>query len=322
MLLWSDYMLGTYVYNPYYDNPYYSFWGTSEIRATLNGGQFLSTVSNATTVPSLSENVAVESSWFNQLFNVEERNNIKASKEYETKNWGYSSTAPYFRNAGIVGSGIGQYSTTVLGSKNGAAKYVTTSNSSVIETTSGDNLFLLDYYDLNNLDYGFGENSITTYANKVNSSWTTSSTFYPGYLDKNEATIDCLKALNDVGTYYWARTAGRHSTTTYSSALCVSSNGYVTYGTVNYSHGVRPAFNLNQENIIYATASSVASNGASFAPVTSIIGDKPAYKVYLKADNYVNYNSSASGAPTITNSNGVVRISKTGQSGKAIILLA
>ena len=53
-----------------------------------------------------------------------------------------------------------------------------------------------------------------------------------------------------------------------------------------------------------------------------IIGDKPAYKVYLKADDYVNYNSSASGAPSISTSNSAVTVTKSGQTGYAIILLA
>ncbi len=320
ILLWSDYMIGTNSYNLYYNNPYYAFWGTSNIRATLNGGQYLSTVNNTTSAPDLSQNIAIENSWFNQLFSAEEQKNIKSSKDYVTKAWGYGTAKPFYKTTGIVGNGNSQYYSAVLGTTNGAAKYVTTSSSSVIETTAGDNLFLLDYYDINNKEYGFGDNGLV-YAKKVDSTWTESSAYYPGY-DDNRGTItsNYLKITGDLATSYWLRSPGRNSTSL-SCAFYVASSGCVSVPDVSSKIGIRPAFNFTPENVIYATTSDVSTNGETFAPVSSIIGDKPAYKVYLKSDYYVNYNTT-SGAPNISTSNGTVTVSKPGQSGKAIILLA
>ncbi len=306
ILLWADYSLGNSQYN-LYQTPDFSYWGTSMLRAKLNGGEYLNSNSSGF------ETVNESDSWLYNIFEDLEIVNIVNSQNYETKVWKQVEAIPHYVTDGVIGTGNGQYTLTSINGNPG--KYASINGTSVIETTS-DRLFLLGYHDINNVDYGYSDGGIT-YANKVDPTWTPSTEAYPSYTDKTSVSVEYLKS----DSTYWIREPGRYLTA-YACASHVDSAGYVKDHNTARIYGVRPAFNLNPENIIYATAANVTSNGAMFAPVTSIIGDKPAYKVYLKADNYVNYNSSASGAPTITNSNGVVRISKTGQSGKAIILLA
>ncbi|MDE7079124.1 MAG: hypothetical protein K2O95_03295, partial [Clostridia bacterium] len=317
MLLWADYQLGSAQYNLYYNNPNYAYYGTSMIRAKLNGGKYLSTVSNTTAVPSLNQTVAGTNSWLHKLFGENERANIIAANSMESKCWGFISNT--YATAGIVGTGQGQYNSTNV--NNVAGTYATVSGTSVIETIpAGDSLFLLDYYDINNATYGFSDNG-TTYANKINTSWTPSSAGYPGYYDNGSITGDYLKFSGEITNYYWLRPAGRGSTSS-SRALSVISSGYVDYGGVHGTFGIRPAFNFDPSNVIYATAANVSSNGSMFNQVSTVNGDKPAYKVYVKTSNYVNYNDQSSGAPTISATDSKVTISKAGQSGSAVILLA
>ncbi|MDE6362300.1 MAG: hypothetical protein K2L53_04915, partial [Clostridia bacterium] len=329
MLLWADYCIGTQAYNPSHENPYYAFWGTSQMRATLNGGDYLSTVSNANTAPTLAYNatdnnrVDVSNSWYNQLFTVQERNNIVASKAYETKDWGYGTAAPYYKTTGITttsSSGNGLYTSNVLNTTTGAAKFVTTSNSSVIETTSGDNLFLLDYYDINNTAYGFGDNG-QVYANQVNTTWTTSSAFYPGYDDSASITSGYLKPRSDDYPRWWLRSVGRVSTSN-SRALLVNASGSVGTSFVSNIRGVRPAFNFNPDDIIYATAANTSSIGNQFVSVGGTVS-QPAYKVYLKSDDYKNYNQDVANAPIISNLGRDITVTSrnSSQTGSAAILL-
>ena len=306
ILLWADYSLGKSQYN-LYQTPDFSYWGTSMLRAKLNGGEYLNSNSSGF------ETVNESNSWLYNIFEDLEIENIVNSQNYETKVWKQVEAIPHYVTDGVIGTGDGQYTLTSINGNPG--KYASINGTSVIETTS-DRLFLLGYHDINNVDYGYSDGGIT-YANKVDPTWTPSTEAYPSYTDKTSVSVEYLKS----DSTYWIREPGRYLTA-YACASHVDSAGYVKDHNTARIYGVRPAFNLNPNSIIYSTASDISTNGTSFTPVTSIIGDKPAYKVYLKADNYVNYNSSASGAPTITNSNGVVRISKTGQSGKAIILLA
>ncbi|MDE6759014.1 MAG: hypothetical protein K2J89_07115, partial [Clostridia bacterium] len=322
MLLWADYQLGTANYNANYNNPNYAYYGTSMIRAKLNGGTYLSNVSNTTTVPTLDQTVLVANSWLYKLFVPNERDSIVTANSIESKCFGYISDT--YATTGIVGTGSGQYNATNV--NNVAGTYASVSGTSVIETIpAGESLFLLDYYDINNVDYGFSDNG-TTYANKINPSWTPSSAGYPGYYDNGNngsITADCLKFSDDIAIYYWLRPVGRYSTE-WSYAMRVTSAGQVAHSRVSSTYGVRPALNFDSSNVIYATAASVASNGDTFASVSSLSADsdKPTYKVYLKTSNYVNYNEQTSGAPIISSTDSKVTVSKAGQSGSAVILLA
>ncbi|MDE7079516.1 MAG: hypothetical protein K2O95_05315, partial [Clostridia bacterium] len=323
MLLWADYQLGSEKYNCYSNNQNYAYYGTSMIRAKLNGGMYLSTVSNTTAEPKLDQQVRVADSWLHKLFGENERASIVAAKSYESKCWSFISNK--FATTNIVGTGDGQYNSTNIGNANTAGSYASVSGTSVIETIpEGDSLFLLDYYDINNADYGFSDNG-TTYANKVNASWTEDSAWYPSYYDNSGSKIgDYLKFSGDITGAYWLRPAGLDSTAVVTRALRVDSSGYVGSNYVATTYGVRPAFNLSPANVIYATAASVSSNNSTFASVKTVSTSdgKPAYKVYIKTDDYVNYNESTSNGPSISTTNNSVTVKKAGQSGSAIFLLA
>ncbi|MDE7078664.1 MAG: hypothetical protein K2O95_00935, partial [Clostridia bacterium] len=319
ILLWADYQLGSGQYNLYYNNPNFAYYGTSMIRAKLNGGTYLSNVSNTTAEPKLDQQVRVADSWLHKLFGENERANIIAANSMETKCWGFISNT--YATTGIVGTGGGQYNPDNV--NNVAGTYARVDGNSVIETIPvGDSLFLLDYYDINNVDYGFSDNG-TTYANKINASWTPNSAGYLGYYDNGSITGDYLKFSDDIAIYYWIRPAGR-SSTAFSGALNVLSSGFVDYALVTNADGVRPAFNFSPANIIYATAAAVSSNNSTFASVKTISSSdgKPAYKVYIKTDDYVNYNESMSNRPSISTTSNSITVTKAGQSGSAIFLLA
>ncbi|MBD5086835.1 MAG: hypothetical protein HDT32_05735, partial [Clostridiales bacterium] len=335
MLLWADTSLGDVQYNEYYDNPNYVYWGTSKIRATLNGGKYLSSVSNTTAMPTLGKQVQVDNSWYKTLFSTNEQASMVATGSYSTKDWGTTNasivsgeTGYIYATTSIVGTGTGQYGTSNVSSMNSMAitrsAGVSVSDTSVIESASGDYLFLLDYYDINNKSYGFYDPSDNkTYAEKINTSWTTNSNWYPGYNDAGTNNVNkkngSVKANYFVAkSNYWLRPGGLNYSA-YSCGLVVFTAGNILNDAVSSSYGVRPAFNFNSEKVIYATASS---NGKSstFSSVNSIAttsGGKPAYKVYTKTDDYTTYSDAK-----ITVKDDKLSVEKSGASGSAIILLA
>ncbi|MDE7373688.1 MAG: hypothetical protein K2N18_06460, partial [Clostridia bacterium] len=286
-LLWADSSLGSEKYNDYYNNPYYAYWGTSKIRATLNGGKYLSTVSSTTTKPAFNQTVATSASYLYTYFSSFERANMVASGSYQTKNFGYDNshtTAPKFHTTGIADTtgGNGKYKTADVNSMNtlaGTAATISVNGTSVLESTSGDYLFLLDYYDVNNTAFGMCDNGVT-YAEMLNSSWTSNQAGYPSYNDDSSVKAEYLKSSG----YYWLRPAGRNGAT--GSIALLGYSNYIGFNLLNGDSGVRPAFNFSPQNIIYATAADVSSNGDTFASVSSVAGDKPTYKLCIKSSVY------------------------------------
>ncbi|MDE6614447.1 MAG: hypothetical protein K2K24_02955, partial [Clostridia bacterium] len=311
--------LGTEQYNEQYQNPNYAFWSTSKIRAMLNGGKYYYG-SSAKADPDSTKDVDSNSVYYNKLFVTNEKSSIVKSTTYDTKNYGFdtSHSSPKFYTTGIIGTGNGMYIETNIDTMktratNCSGKISITgsgTNRGVKEETS-DYLFLLDYYDINNPDFGMGDDG-TTYASKVASSasisWSLNSNGYPSYYDANSVTSEYL-----LGTNYWLRPAGRSTT---ASALFVYLSGFVTYGNVGNELGVRPAFNFKSENVVYATASSNGRNN-TFAAVNSYTDSKPAYKVYMKTDSYTTYSD-----VKITVKDDKLSVEKSSASGSAIILLA
>ncbi|MDE5756948.1 MAG: hypothetical protein K2I23_07655, partial [Clostridia bacterium] len=127
----------------------------------------------------------------------------------------------------------------------------------------------------------------------------------------------------DVDSYYWLRSPGRYASYSYALFVHNSGNIHATHGSLSHQNGVRPAFSFSPSNVIYATAASVASNGATFASVSSV-GGKPAYKLYIKSNGYKNFNDSANstGKPQISTDGGKITVTKSGQTGSAVILLS
>ncbi|MDE5990199.1 MAG: hypothetical protein K2H36_01295, partial [Clostridia bacterium] len=323
LLLYADYQIGTSQYNAYYTSQYYAFWGTSKIRAALNGGLYLNPSGNA----ALDQTITDDDAWINIIFNEKEHKSIKTSVEYDTKLWRrVTSASPAFTTVDLVGDGIGQYTSTILASQ--AASFSHVNGTAVIETTQ-DKLFLLDYFDANNADWGFydlqSDGTKLVYGTRVLPDWTPDSEGLPGYDDRsNHGSIrgDYLKESNALATSTWFRNVG-HYNGSEKHASALTTQGFFGCTHMTQTFGIRPAFNFDPSRVIYATASNVTSIGNTFSSVGSIASSdgKPAYKVYMMADDYVNYNALSSGKPNITATNGSVTVTKSGQSGNAIFLL-
>ena len=313
MLLWADSSLGIESFNSstsLYPNANFAFWGTCMARAKLNGGDYIKSTADGYLT------INEDDSWYSKIFKDTEKLSVVPANNYETYLFGrVVANRPILVNTNIVGSGSDQYATSFISGLGG--KYANADSSgSLIETTI-DKLFFLDYYDVNNVEYGFGDNG-TVYANMVDSSWNVNTNGYPSFSDDGgTAKANYLKGEN-----FWLRNAGLF--TSNANVLRVDRSGYIICNAVNNSYGIRPAFNFSPSSVVYATASSVSNNDFTFSSVSAIssVDGKPAYKVYTKANNYVNYNTNSSTTPVINITNSNVSVTKTGQSGKAIILLA
>ena len=173
---------------------------------------------------------------YGTLFADYEKNGVASTGAYTTDNCAIDTFQPQYlykkENITVNDYGVnGKYNQSIFGT--GTAQYAsTTAAGGVRETTSGDKLFILDYYDINSAAYGFGDADGTTYATKVNASWTPTSDWYPSYYDNsltefNNKTSDYLKFSGDLTDTYWLRTALRGDPG-YSSAFIVNSLGFVT----------------------------------------------------------------------------------------------
>ncbi|MDE6790978.1 MAG: hypothetical protein K2J61_04570, partial [Clostridia bacterium] len=312
MLLWADKQITAEVYNPYDSNPDYAFWGTSKIRASLNGGTYY-TGASASADPTIPTTVNESASWYSKLFNSAEKNAVEAASSYTTDNWGFdTSISSYiFKKEGITVATdnlSGKYNINRINDKTNhpAAQYASvTSKNGVRETTSGDKLFLLDYYDINNTDYGFGDNG-QVYANKVTASWLPSSDWYPGIYNGgsravNSISSDYLKFSGEASDSCWYRPAGRIDESI-SCSLLVQGEGNVYVAYTTYSYGVRPAFNLDTTNIAYINRNS-GTVSSTFTNVGTTTTAKPEYKMYVKSEDYDTYSSNTIGAITVDGNN-------------------
>ncbi|MDE5765851.1 MAG: hypothetical protein K2I17_01625, partial [Clostridia bacterium] len=227
MLLWADIPIATEAYNSYNDKPDYAYWGTSKIRAVLNGGTYYSG-SSATTPTS----IAPAESLYNKLFSDIERKAVEESGSYTTDNYAtnINSSDKLFYKEKITATtdSTAKYNINRISSSYPTSQYAfyDATDGTVREMTSGDNLFLLDYYDINNVDYGFSDGG-QTYANNVSASWKPSSNWFPSNNDNSTSTVS--NYLKFSGESYWLRNAGRRNASD-STALYVQSSGYVDLG--------------------------------------------------------------------------------------------
>ncbi len=330
LLLWSDKQVGASQYNANFNSPNYAYWGTSKIWATLNGGYYAADGATGSNMPSMTDdNYRVQNgaSIYGTLFADYEKSGVASTGSYITDNCAIDTSQSQYlymkENITVNDYGVnGKYNQSIFGT--GTAQYAsTTAAGGVRETTSGDKLFILDYYDINSAAYGFGDSDGTTYATKINGSWTPSSDWYPSYYDNsltsfNNKTSDYLKFSGDLTDTYWLRSSSRGDPA-YSSALIVNSLGFVTgsFG-ASYSHGLRPAFNLDTSKVAYATASKPASGWTDMMLTTP----NPEYNLYFKSSNYAANSSNAKA--TIAEKDGTLNISynnPTGKTGGSIVLL-
>ncbi|MDE7439253.1 MAG: hypothetical protein K2N23_01910, partial [Clostridia bacterium] len=334
MLLWADYQIGRVEYNMQYDSrDIYTFWGTSKVRASLNGGNYYTGKTGAK-----SENIPLTDSWYHTLITTdEERDAVVGAKQYTTDCFGIdTSLSTYiFKKTGITkaGGGIGKYDSTVLNKHTYATSASAKVNGTgVQETTAGDKFFLLDYNDINEIDYGFFDtvdgNSVN-YANKiaanVNKTWNTSSDWFPTLFDGTSKNYNNITATyltfnpsaNGSADCYWLRNSGHYD---FSSSFAVNSNGALTDEVLTSAHGLRPALNLDKANIVYATTSKPTDSLAQ--PVNNTV--KPEYKLYLKSSSYAA--NSALAKAVVGENDGTLSISYNNpigtNNGKLVILLS
>jgi len=337
ILLFSDMQLGTSFYNNInkannYGNGYYSFWGTSFIRALLNGDNGSSIYAKndrttdttprvlgySSTASSASLLDYTGSSYYSKYFTKAEHDFMLPANTYYTHDWWYNngagSTGVHQQTYNITNATSGSYKYTTGAdgtlSGPGAAFASTTSDDGVTETNSGDMLFLLDYDDINNVNYGFCEPDGRSYAQIVTSaggtidhagkktytSWTDWNDGYLGFSDFNpNGTLLAsylAKQSSDIVNYCWLRPAGRKSTAPPSTSLIVGSSGAVSQDDHNSMWAIRPAFNLNSQSIIYAsaTAASKISSGTANGKISALTKlthtGTPAYTVYNAVDQY------------------------------------
>ncbi|MDE5765891.1 MAG: hypothetical protein K2I17_01825 [Clostridia bacterium] len=322
MLLWADKQISVEQFNVYHLNPDYGFWGTSRLRASLNGGNYYtsSTSISSTLVvdPDILNNISETASWYGKLFSVNEQKAVVAASSYTTDCFSFDTTYTgvnwILKKEGITvnADGInGKYNVNRISEDHptsAGASYVT-SNGTVKETGQGDKLFLLDYYDVNNPNYGFSDGGVV-YANKVASalgrSWSTSSDWYPSNLAVNGRNLNNVTAsylsFTDTNNYYWLRQVGRIDATG-TTALGVCGAGNIQTPYLSQSCGVRPAFNLDTTKIVYANSKSVSVN-STFTDVASTSSvTTPEYKLYVKSADYNTYSSKAIGAMSVDGNN-------------------
>ncbi|MDE6075610.1 MAG: hypothetical protein K2G26_04155, partial [Clostridia bacterium] len=346
MLLWADYQIGSGFYNTYYQNPEYAFWGTSMLRAKLNGGKYYNAVGNVSAIPKAATTVNENDSWYAKLFDDDEKSLVVQTGSYTTDSWGTDTRAAQYQylKEGILTSGDvnGHYNIDRLDHTSSPASqyaYYDETKGTVWEETQSDKLFLLDYYDINNPDYGFSDDGlvyaakVAEYAHSVDpndysATWSNSSDRYLGLFDgakkgNNDIHSDYLRYSSDSEVFYWLRPAGRYMPSI-SYALGVGEDGSVDVGQVNYDYGVRPAFNFDPTQLAYITASVPDTNWVNMSAIASVDNYKPAYKAYLKDNGYSTHSSNAKA--TIGASNGTLYIKYNNplediRDGKLLILL-
>jgi hypothetical protein len=178
-LLWSDYILlnEAYVNKTSYtyldgENSNYAFWGTSYIRAKLNGGNYMTNLdanSSAYKNATMTGKIAASDSYLYSFFSTQEQNSILKTKDYNTIDFRSNYDSDYYlwdQITNIIKSsentnsdaGGGYYVKGLLDKK--VASYYVSSDTAVSDTsnvieTTNDSLFMLDYLDINNPDYGF-----------------------------------------------------------------------------------------------------------------------------------------------------------------------
>ncbi|MDE6790759.1 MAG: hypothetical protein K2J61_03450, partial [Clostridia bacterium] len=278
------------------------------------------------------DTIAESVSWYGRLFSVVEKSAVEAAGSYVTDNCSYlfASTSYLLKKTDIIENynAKGMYNTERLNKESyPTSKYAKVNGTGVQETTSGDKLFVLDYYDMNNKSYGFVDSDGQTYAEKVaaftGKSWNTTSNWYPAYLDGaningNSIFCDYLKFSDEVSDHYWIRSAGHIYSSTKAIALMMYTEGSVDCGNTSDSYGVRPAFNMDTTKIAYATTVKPASGWTDMSQTAT----KPEYKTYLKDTDYTANTTNAKALVGVKDGTLNIRYNNpTGKSGGKLILL-
>ncbi|MDE6075159.1 MAG: hypothetical protein K2G26_01845, partial [Clostridia bacterium] len=285
------------------------------------------------------------------LFDGLDKTAIKTVDKIETYCFSYQKNGshPQFQTVGAflsttatsgkfsINSDCAQPQNTKTGVMNGPnnnfeVDFNTTDNvntNGIVEYAYGDKLFLLDYYDINNRDYGFVNADGKTYIEFLGGTYAQdyaaqgSSYGLPSGMENDDTPFISDGFAMPTVASMWLRNFGRRSeqNSAFRGMLELAGNGYIFAGTsASKSAGIRPAFVFDATKIAYATAVAPTNAMADL----SVVPSKPAYKLYFKDANFDNTSSGAKA--TVKDNNGTLSISynnpTTISNGKLVLLLS
>ncbi|MDE6791316.1 MAG: hypothetical protein K2J61_06295, partial [Clostridia bacterium] len=316
----------------------YSYYGTSKLRAVLNGGYHLNTAGDSMTASKVNDGDA----YINKLFEGINSNLIMTANDIVTHDCVNPNTTDTFvyktvgdifggtdvKGKFLTGTVASQPVNTKTGQNDGANNnfdITFSTTTGVTETIKGDKLFPLDYEDMNNRNYGFLNPSNQTYIEALGGSYATNYAAqgytygYPARIDTATSVFNNGNGFNSSdGKVYWLRNSVRNTTNTNSVCMYVN-NGTIYQISVDTVNNIRPAMVLDANKIAYATATVPTSGG--FQSLTTSPAT-PEYKLYLKNTRFDDYSKDAKG--NIKEDGGTLHITynnPTGISGGNILLL-
>ncbi len=289
MLLWADYELG--VNAPFIkQSRNHANYSASLLRSLLVGTPYLNAA--ATGFDNFTGTTYLDS-----IFNDFELTRVVNTQSIVTHNYLYynsSNNYPTITTGMQNAHNAGYYPVPAIMS---SKLIYDATEGTMTEDTSGDKMFLLDYEDMNNIDYGMYDlNSLgnkVTYVSKFNSNWSSWRDNYhtaqdPGATNTNYFS-DYLKHSGDLAPNYYIRAyADVYTTDALCYVLTAGGVGTIVHQAMTnwgglgltFPSAIRPAFLFDPTDIIYASAST--NNLSSTFVALSSADDKPAYKLYFK----------------------------------------
>ena len=289
MLLWADYELG--VNAPFIkQSRNHANYSASLLRSLLVGTPYLNAA--ATGFDNFTGTTYLDS-----IFNDFELTRVVNTQSIVTHNYLYynsSNNYPTITTGMQNAHNAGYYPVPAIMS---SKLIYDATEGTMTEDTSGDKMFLLDYEDMNNIDYGMYDlNSLgnkVTYVSKFNSNWSSWRDNYhtaqdPGATNTNYFS-DYLKHSGDLAPNYYLRAyADVYTTDALCYVLTAGGVGTIVHQAMTnwgglgltFPSAIRPAFLFDPTDIIYASAST--NNLSSTFVALSSADDKPAYKLYFK----------------------------------------
>ncbi|MDE5911171.1 MAG: InlB B-repeat-containing protein, partial [Clostridia bacterium] len=289
MLLWADYELG--VNAPFItQSRNHANYSASLLRSLLVGTPYLNSGANGFTN-------FTGTTYLDSIFNDFELTRVVNTQSIVTHNYLYynsSNNYPTITTGMQNAHNAGYYPVPAIMS---SKLIYDATEGTMTEDTSGDKMFLLDYEDMNNIDYGMydlnSSGNKVTYVSKFNSNWSSWRDNYhtaqdPGATNTNYFS-DYLKHSGDLAPNYYLRAyADVYTTDALCYVLTAGGVGTIVHQAMTnwgglgltFPSAIRPAFLFDPTDIIYASAST--NNLSSTFVALSSADDKPAYKLYFK----------------------------------------
>lgn len=354
LLLFAEDVIGKETWNDYGNSvanaengAMYVYYGTSKMRARLNGGYYIDQQANLNSAYSaqISDAESYKTKLFKDLnpevlmtsndiitHGVVNTNNATVPS-YLTKDNGSN----YFTNRYDPSVLAAQPVNTKTGVSDGNNNFsMTLSNASgMTETTKGDKMFLLSYDDLNNAEYGFVNAGNKVYAlvanpgcgpNYVSQGYTYG---YPSWYENQDYVNLQINGFNaKSNASYRIRNPLRNLAGVNNNAVSMlvqhesdgSVKSIIQQDCATNPYGVRPAFVLDTSKIAYATATNVTGSFQSLSAMPAQLD----YKMFVKTQKYDDASSRAKG--NVFEKNGTLHITynnPTGlNSGNLLVLLS